>query len=139
MSEMHKQAEEMIRSRGERPTAGRVRILAALLAEQRAITHHELEERVRCEQRLDRVTVYRVLEWLHEKCFVHRVVTGERVWRFRANSGAHRQPHAHFECTSCTAVICLDDMKAEYDRALPAGYRPQEVELRVKGLCSECA
>ena len=31
-------------------------------------------------------TVYRVLEWLHEKCFVHRVVTGERVWRFRANS-----------------------------------------------------
>ena len=87
MSEMHKQAEEMIRSRGERPTAGRVRILAALLAEQRAITHHELEERVRCEQRLDRVTVYRVLEWLHEKCFVHRVVTGERVWRFRANSG----------------------------------------------------
>ena len=138
MLELYKQAEEMIRSRGERATSGRVHILAALLAERRAITHHEIEERVGRTQRLDRVTLYRVLEWLNEKCFAHRMVSADRIWRFRANLDMHPRPHAHFECTRCTTVICLDDMKAEYDRPLPAGYRSQEVDLRVKGLCAEC-
>jgi Fur family ferric uptake transcriptional regulator len=139
MLELHKQAEEMIRSRGERSTSGRVYILAALLAERRALTHHEIEERVGRTQRLDRVTLYRVLEWLNEKRFVHRVVSADRIWRFRSNLHTHPYPHAHFECTRCTAVICLEDMKAEYDRPLPVGYRSQEVDLRVKGLCAECS
>jgi Fur family ferric uptake transcriptional regulator len=30
-------------------------------------------------------------------------------------------------------------MKAEYNRPLPAGYRSQQIELTVKGLCAECA
>jgi Fur family ferric uptake transcriptional regulator len=139
MLELHKQAEEMIRRRGERATSGRVNILAALLGERRAITHHEIEERVGRNRRLDRVTLYRILEWLQEKCFVHKIVSADRIWRFRANSGTQLQPHAHFECISCTTVICLDDMKAEYDPPLPAGYRSREVDLRVKGLCAECA
>ena len=138
MLELHKQAEEMIRSRGERATPGRVHILAALLSEQRAVTHHEIEERLERYQRLDRVTLYRVLEWLNEKCFVHKV-SADRIWRFRANLDTHPHPHAHFECTRCTTIICLEDMKPEYDRPLPAGYRSEEVDLRVKGLCAECA
>ena len=116
MLELHKQAEEMIRAAESERQSARVHVLATLLAEQRAVTHHEIEERVRREQKLDRVTLYRVLEWLHEKCLVHRVVSADRIWLFRANLDAHRHPHAHFECTRCTTVICLDDMKAEYDR-----------------------
>ncbi|MDQ3187144.1 MAG: transcriptional repressor [Pseudomonadota bacterium] len=132
------QAEEMIRRTGDRATSARVRILAILLAEQRAVTHHEIEERLSDDRRLDRVTLYRVLEWLNEKYFVHRVVSDDRVWRFRANADAHAHQHAHFECTRCTTVICLDDLKAKYDGPLPAGYRSQEIELTVKGLCAEC-
>ena len=138
MLELHKQAEEMIRNRGERATSARVHVLATLLAEQRAVAHHEIEERVRRKQKLNRVTLYRVLEWLQEKWLAHRVVSADRIWLFRANLDAHPHPHAHFECTRCTTVICLDDMKAEYDRSLPPGYRSHEIELRVKGLCAEC-
>ena len=36
----------MIRRTGDPATLGRVRILAILLAEQRAVTHHEIEERL---------------------------------------------------------------------------------------------
>lgn len=139
MLNLQKQAEEMIRRTGERVTSGRIRILATLLAEQQAITHHEIEERLRDEHRLDRVTLYRVLEWLNEKCFVHKVVSDDRVWRFRVNVDAHPHQHAHFECTRCARITCLDEMKAEYDRPLPAGYQSQEIEFRVKGLCAECA
>lgn len=133
------QAETMIRRTGDRATSGRVQILAILLAEQRAVTHHEIEQRLSGEQRLDRVTLYRVLEWLNKRCFVHRVASDDRVWRFRANFDAHSHQHAHFKCTRCTRVICLDELKARYDGPLPAGYRSQAVELIVKGLCAECA
>jgi Fur family ferric uptake transcriptional regulator len=136
--DLQKQAEEMIRRRGERATPGRVRILAVLLSEQRAVTHHEIEERLRDEHRLDRVTLYRVLEWLNEKSFVHRVVSEDRTWRFRANTHENPQQHAHFECLRCTTVVCLGDFKASYDRPLPTGYRSREIELTVKGLCAEC-
>ena len=132
------QAEAMIRRTGDRATSGRVRILALLLAEHRAVTHHEIEDRLSGEHRLDRVTLYRVLEWLNEKCFVHRLVSDDRVWHFRANVETHPHHHAHFECMRCTKVICLDDLKAKYDGPLPAGYRSHEIELTVKGLCAEC-
>ena len=66
------QSEAMIRRPGDRATSGRVRVLAILLGEHRAVTHHEIEERLSGEHRPDRVTFYRVLEWLNEKYFVHR-------------------------------------------------------------------
>ncbi|HET7061382.1 MAG TPA: transcriptional repressor [Nitrosospira sp.] len=133
-----KQAEEIILGRAERVTRGRVQVLAMLLEEQRAVSHHELEQRFKGKHRLDRVTLYRVLEWLNERGYIHRVVGDDRVWRFRANFDLKPHQHAHFECTRCTRVICLDDLKAEYDPPLPAGYRSQEVELRVRGLCPGC-
>lgn len=139
MFALQKQAEEMIRGCGERVTSGRVQILATLLAEERAVTHHEIEERLRDTHKLNRVTLYRVLEWLNEKCFVHKVVSDDRVWRFRANTHLRPHEHAHFECMRCTRVICLDDTKAEYNRPLPAGYQFREIELTVKGLCAACA
>ena len=136
---LHKQAEETIRNRGDRVTSGRVQILAVLLGERHAVSHHEIEERFQGKHRLDRVTLYRVLEWLNENGYIHRVIGDDRVWRFHANIDANPHQHAHFECTRCTRVICLDDMKAEYNRPLPAGYRSQQIELTVKGLCAECA
>jgi Fur family transcriptional regulator, ferric uptake regulator len=139
MFNLQKQAEEMIRRRGERVTSGRIQVLAILLAEQRAVTHQEIEKRLPDKPRLNRVTLYRVLEWLNEKCFVHKVVGDDRIWHFRANSQVAHHQHAHFECMRCTRVVCLDDMKAEYDSPLPAGYQSREIELRVKGLCAECA
>lgn len=139
MIDLQKQAEEMIRSRGERATPGRVQILAMLMSERRAVTHHEVEERLRDKHKLDRVTLYRVLEWLNKKNFVHRMVSEDRIWRFRANTHESSQQHAHFECLRCTRVVCLDDFKAAYDRPLPPGYRSRDIELTVKGLCAECA
>lgn len=137
--DFQEQAEDLILQAGERTTSGRIRILAMLLAEPRPVSHQELDERLHGKNRLNRVTLYRVLEWLNEKCLVHKVVSDDRIWRFRANNNLRPDQHAHFKCTRCTRVMCLDDIKAEYGRPLPAGYRPMEIEVTVKGLCSECA
>ena len=131
-------AEGMIRQCGGRVTAGRVRILTILLAEQQAITHREIEQRLLGKLPLDRVTLYRVLEWLANKQLIHKVVSDDRVWRFHANHELHSHQHAHFKCTSCASVICLDELLNERDWSLPIGYQFQEIELTVKGLCAKC-
>ncbi|TMH21317.1 MAG: transcriptional repressor, partial [Betaproteobacteria bacterium] len=59
-------------------------MLAALLRADEALTHHEVEHRLRRGQDVDRVTLYRVLEWLTEQGLVHKVSGEDRIWRFSA-------------------------------------------------------
>ncbi len=133
-------AEALVRRTGARVTRQRVEVLSILLAAQRALTHHEIEKRANRGPGIDRVTVYRVLDWLTSHNLAHKIAGDDRVWRFNA-AGAEPElghDHAHFKCNDCGDVICLDQVTAARDVRLPSGYRPQEVELTVKGLCAEC-
>lgn len=134
----HEQAVRLIEHSGHRPTAARIRVLAILLSRHSAVTHHEIEDALGSGT-MDRVTLYRVLDWLIDKELAHRLTSEDRVWRFLANvseSNAHR--HAHFKCTQCAEVICLDEVPVKYDVPIPKGYRAQETELTVKGVCAKC-
>jgi len=131
-------AEDMIRQSGGRATSGRIGILTILLIEQQAMTHREIENRLLGILQLDRVTLYRALEWLAEKSLIHKITSDDRVWRYHANHELHSHQHAHFKCTSCAQVICLDDLPTERNWSLPTGYQFQEIELTVKGLCANC-
>ena len=128
----------MIRSHGGRVTDSRKRILALLLSEKNAITHREIESRFSNDQ-LDRVTLYRVLQWLVDNGLIHKITSDDHVWRYHANQDAYRHQHAHFKCTKCAKVVCLEDMPSDRKLSLPAGYRFQTIELTVKGLCEHCA
>lgn len=139
LNQLHITAEDMIQQNGGRATAGRIGILAILLAEQQAMTHREIEQRLPETLQLDRVTLYRALEWLAGKNLIHKVTSDDRVWRYHANREVHNtHQHAHFKCTCCAQVICLDDLTIERNWHLPAGYRFQAIELTVKGLCADC-
>jgi len=131
-------AEHLIRKADARVTRPRIAVLATLLAAPRALTHLEVEQRVRRSQPVDRVTVYRVLEWLVAQGLAHRIAGDDRVWRFNAVADEHADEHAHFKCNRCGTVTCLDEMAARPVVKLPAGFRPQQVELTVKGLCAGC-
>lgn len=131
-------AEEMIRNQGGRATDSRIRILSLLLNETQAITHREIESRLSHDQ-LDRVTLYRVLQWLTDRGLIHKISSDDHVWRFHANQDAYRHQHAHFKCTNCAKVVCLEDMPSNRKLNLPSGYRFQTIELTVKGLCEQCA
>jgi len=126
-------AREKLRAIGERVTPSRVRVLAALLQSERTLSHHELETRL---APIDRVTLYRVLEWLVGRGIAHRVSGADRVWHFGIAEGAH-DGHAHFQCNSCGKVLCLADAPTR-SVPVPRGYQSQAVELTVKGLCADC-
>lgn len=126
-------ARERLRGTGQRVTPSRVRVLAAMLQAGTTLSHHDLEARL---APIDRVTLYRVLDWLVAQGIAHRVSGTDRVWRFGIAGGAH-DGHAHFQCSACGKVLCLAEAPAR-GVSVPRGYRPQAVELTVKGLCADC-
>jgi Fur family transcriptional regulator, ferric uptake regulator len=122
-------ADSRIIAIGERATAARLAVLARLLAESAAQSHHELESSIR--PALDRVTLYRVLDWLVEQGLAHRASGPDRVWRFMATR-PEADKHAHFHCERCGAMRCLDEPTPRQLR-LPRGFRGESVELTVRG------
>ena len=132
-------ARSRLASAGARLTRARIDVLAVLLDAGEALTHHDIECRLRRDHNVDRVTLYRVLEWLTEQGLAHKVSSEDRIWRFSA--AGHRSArggHAHFECSSCGKVICLDPARLPSVH-LPAGYRRRDVEVTVRGSCARCA
>ena len=119
-------------------TAPRVQVLAAMLAANQVLSHHDIEDRLGA-GRLDKVTLYRVLDWLVEQGLAHRIAGPDRVWRFSVTGEAH-EAHGHFQCKGCGKVLCLDELSArKLALRLPAGCRPERMELTVTGQCAECA
>jgi Fur family transcriptional regulator, ferric uptake regulator len=130
-------AQKLIRAAGERLTSPRSAVLATLLASDEALSHHDIEERLRGVLSVDRVTVYRVLDWLTATGLAHRIAGDDRTWRFNASRG-QRGPHAHFTCSACGKTLCLAEVPVKVALKMPRGFVSREVELSVRGLCSQC-
>jgi Fur family transcriptional regulator, ferric uptake regulator len=130
-------AKERLRAHGARLTDARVRVLASLLRAERALSHHELEALL---APIDKVTLYRVLDWMVAQGLAHRVAGLDRAWRFAAVETAHAD-HAHFQCSRCGDTRCLSEVRLPRRSvlAVPRGYRPEGLELTVKGACPSCA
>lgn len=127
-----------IRACGARATPARLAVLALLEAAERALSHHDVESQLAASG-FDRVTLYRVLDWLVEAGFAHRLTDPQRVFRFspaKAAASAHAE-HAHFRCQACDKVFCLEDVPLAAP-ALPKGFASHNVELSVTGHCARC-
>jgi Fur family ferric uptake transcriptional regulator len=131
-------ARRLIRAAGERLTAPRAAVLAVLLEARSALTQHEIGVALEAKVPVDRVTVYRVLDWLVALGLAHRIPGEDRTWRFRANRAPAHGPHAHFTCSRCGRTVCLEDVAVPPRVRLPRGFVPQKVELTVQGLCAAC-
>jgi Fur family ferric uptake transcriptional regulator len=130
-------AETLIQPLG-RATPARVQVLEALLAAPHALSHAEVEARLDPRACPDRVTLYRVLDWLVSQGLAHKIAGEDRVWRFNA-VGRADHGHAHFHCMRCGQVFCLSELQPAFAFNLPPGYRYQKAELSIQGLCPQCS
>jgi len=138
MKDLESTAETLIRATGDRVTAPRLHVLGVLLAAGRALTHNEVEARLDPKLGINRVTVYRILEWLTHNDIAHKLSGEDRVWRFSVQEQGHTGEHPHFVCNACGRVLCLADSDERPKPRLPVGFQPTGVELTVKGLCDAC-
>ena len=138
------ESRRLVRAQRARVTVPRVRVLAELLAAGRALTHQEVQRCVEASadsEHIDRVTLYRVLEWLVEVGLAHRVSGPDRVYRFSAQPAGHAM-HGHFRCAVCQRMFCLEEaagLARVVKAMLPEGFSSDSVELTVSGRCGQCA
>lgn len=140
-AQSRQQAQARLRKIGARVTTARVSVLAILLNTQQALTHLELEHLLSSEQHIDRVTLYRVLDWLNAQHLAHKIAADDRTWRFNASQDGDAAigQHAHFHCKQCQQIYCLNHAIAPITMTLPTGFSAESCEMNIKGLCAQCA
>ena len=126
-----------IRNCGARATPARIRVLRLLQAAPGAMTHHDIESALG-DGLLDRVTLYRVLDWLVEAGLAHKNTDSSRVFRFSAALPGEHTAHAHFSCESCGRVFCLEAAPPK-PPTLPDGFSLSRMEIDLRGRCAHCA
>lgn len=129
-------AEKQLRALGQRVTSARVLTLAKLITAQKPLTHEEILADF--QTHMDRVTLYRVLDWLVKHGLVHRITADDRVWRFMVGDGRHEGQHPHFYCQNTGKMICLHELHIP-DFTLPKGLKVKYVELVFHGECEASA
>ncbi len=139
----------MLRDAQVRVTPARIQVLATLLDAPRALTHHDVQENLLA---LDRVTLYRTLDFLTETGLAHKIAADDRVFRYSAGAdqaaqeaGMKHQQHGHFKCTRCAKVFCLDTsgeaamLREALQGSLGRGFQSHDIEFTIKGWCADCA
>jgi len=130
---------EILRRRNLSVTDSRKKILSIFLAHPDALTHGSIEKQAG--EKFDRVTVYRTLQAFEEKGIIHAIPSSDNNKRYAlckdCDEGHHHDEHVHFLCSSCGKTICLDDVVSP-SIPLPEGYRVENVQVLINGVCREC-
>lgn len=132
------QARQTLQAKG-RLTLPRQQVLALLLAAEHALSHADLElAAVASGYPLDRVTLYRVLDYLVQQQIAHKIAGEDRIWRFSASRGLDHG-HAHFYCLGCGQVFCVDAAIQPSVVNLAPGYQLATIDILLRGHCARCA
>lgn len=120
-----------------RNTPAKKAILDMLEISQTALSQDMIEEEMK--GKMDRVTMYRILNAFCEDGIAHKVVSDEGKTYYalcnNCENEKHYHDHFHFKCLRCSKVECLKD---EIQITLPQQYTSVNVNCWVSGYCSQC-
>lgn len=136
---MTENIEAMLTRKNINPTAMRLLVLDFLLKQSSAISLTDLEKGL---DPSDRITLYRALKKFEEKGLVHSIDDGSGATKYAlcendCEAGHHHDLHVHFFCNTCRETSCLPKHHIP-QIALPDGFKSEEVNLIVKGVCNKC-
>jgi len=128
-----------LENREVRPTAMRLLVMRYLLAKKTAASLSDIEAHF---DNSERTTLYRTLKTFEEHGIVHQIDDGTGIAKYalcepHCNCEIEQDLHLHFHCTDCNETVCLTEHKIPHI-SLPEGYRAEDVNLVVKGVCKKC-
>jgi len=137
---MNATSDRLLKTYRLRSTPNRQEILHLFLEKDYALSHNDIEKAI--ENALDRVTVYRTLKTFLDKGLIHKVLDDEGSLKYAlcndaCTSAEHHHDHVHFKCTKCGQTNCLNIEVPPIK--LPKGYKPNEINLLIQGICQLCS
>jgi Fe2+ or Zn2+ uptake regulation protein len=90
--------------------------------------------------KIDRVTIYRILNSFCDEGKVHKIADNNGKMYFalchHCSEDEHRDNHIHFKCLTCGGVTCME--QAVDVPTLPEGYAFSSLLFTVSGYCPDC-
>ena len=138
---------------GLKSTKARTAVLRVLASASSALSHSEILEKMSAQQEFDRVTIYRVLDWLTEHGLVHKISGDNRAWKFQFSQTSYTptepdtekkqlihntHQHAHLHCTVCGKVTCIHELKPQFSKQILAQYHVESIDINIRGICPQC-
>lgn len=132
---------ELLESADLEVTENRLRVLEVVGNNRYPLSAAEIYQTLERTCRINRVTVYRILDLLVEHRLIERLSTGGRAFCYGLAPNDHHRPHPHFYCTRCGQMDCLNPESLPVDtqplwKTFPG--RIDKVEIRVDGVCKNC-
>jgi Fur family ferric uptake transcriptional regulator len=131
---------EILKEKGYRATAGRVRLLQILKNASKPMSIRDILKRAKGGL-LDQVTLYRALESLSERGIVNRADLNSGIVHYEY-TGAHH--HHHIVCTDCGAVedfwdkLC-DSVEKKAIRKSNSFKTISSHSMELFGICANCS
>jgi len=120
-------------------TKCRVSILKVLAKANKPLSQMQIARRLG-RNHLNKVTIYRILESFCQVGLVHKVFIHKRAVHFElANRCGEIRCHPHFTCTSCGVTNCLVGLSVPIVKGLQKGFVIHRQQVRLEGLCPQCA
>ena len=133
-----KNSDDKLTSRNIKPTAMRELVFDILTEQTAAISLSDLEQNF---QKSDKVTLYRTLKTFEHKKLIHSIDDGTGAVKYAlCKETCQCKPeelHVHFYCLKCQHTLCLTDIPIPSIN-LPVKFSVENVNMVVKGVCSNC-
>ena len=132
---------ELLTSAGLEITDNRLRVMEVVGGNNYPLPAADIYAILKRSSRINRVTVYRILDLLVEQELVDRISTGGRSFYYGMAPNEHHRPHAHFYCKRCGRMDCLSPESLNIEtEALRKTFPGQsdKVEVRGDGVCRSC-
>lgn len=131
--------ENFLESRNVKPTAIRNMVMKYFYNKETASSLKQLEEHF---DHSEMTTLYRTLNTFVENKILHTIDDGTGVKKYaKCVHGCECSVddlHYHFHCNKCEETLCLVEKKVNTFE-LPLGFKMQEANMVVKGICSSCS
>jgi Fur family transcriptional regulator, ferric uptake regulator len=130
----------LLQDRGLSATPHRLIVLEIIGNSQSPLTPLEIFATLERGHRMNKVTLYRILDLLVENGLVERIPGADRTFRYGLAPADHHR-HAHFFCSSCGGMQCLSPEALSVDvpsfqKRFPALIK--HVDIRLDGICKDC-
>jgi Fe2+ or Zn2+ uptake regulation protein len=129
-------AKDTLKRAGLQQTAQRLAVLDVFALAEQPLTASDVFQRLSGGQKINRVTVYRILSSYTAKGII-REFDSKRGIHFYERVEPGKAPHPHFNCRGCGMMICLTDDPETWKQL--ARQPDFEIEsISISGLCRLC-
>ena len=133
-----RRCEGILEAASLRRTEPRMAVLSALLKASRPMSQEQIAAKI-CGG-ADKVTIYRTLESFINSGIVHKAYFEKRSWHYELSDRCtEKQCHPHFTCSSCGQTFCMIDLSLPLAKSPHKGFKIEHQQVRLEGLCPECA